>query len=88
MAAIEGLVRAFDLDGDGRGALFADLNLLVVALDGGAVVGRRLASVLGVFLLSGRGGRGRGNVHSAEVNNVFESGDGVFLDGADGGRDS
>jgi hypothetical protein len=38
MAAVHGLVGAFNLDGDGRLALFADLNLLVVALDGCSAV--------------------------------------------------
>ena len=38
MAAVRGLVAAhFDLDGDGRLALLADGDLLVVALDGGTV---------------------------------------------------
>lgn len=38
VAAVEGLVGALDLDGDRGLALFADLDLLVVALDGGTVV--------------------------------------------------
>ena len=38
VAAVHGLVGAFDFDGDGGLALFADCDLLVVALDGGAVV--------------------------------------------------
>jgi hypothetical protein len=37
VAAVHGLVRAFDLDGDGGLTLFAHGDLLVVALDGGAV---------------------------------------------------
>jgi hypothetical protein len=37
MATVHGLVVAFDLDGDGRLAAFADLHGLVVALDGCAV---------------------------------------------------
>jgi hypothetical protein len=39
MATVHGLVGAFDLDGDGGLTLFADLNLFVVALDGGANCG-------------------------------------------------
>lgn len=38
VATVHGLIGPFDLDRDGRLALFADLDLLVVALDGGAVV--------------------------------------------------
>ena len=37
LASIERLVRPFDLDGDGWLALFAEGDLFVVALDGGAV---------------------------------------------------
>ena len=37
VAAVHGLIWAFDLDGDRGLALFADLDLLVVALDAGAV---------------------------------------------------
>jgi hypothetical protein len=36
VATVHGLVGAFDLDGDGWLALFADLDLFVVTLDGGA----------------------------------------------------
>jgi hypothetical protein len=39
MATVHGLVGAFDFDGDGGLALFADLDLFVVALDGGANCG-------------------------------------------------
>jgi hypothetical protein len=37
VAAVHGLVVAFDLDGDRGLAALADGDLLVVALDGGAV---------------------------------------------------
>jgi len=37
VAAVHGLIWAFDFDGDGGLALFADLDLLVVAFDAGAV---------------------------------------------------
>lgn len=40
MAAIHGLVGSLNLDGDGGLAALADGDLLVVALDGGAVGGR------------------------------------------------
>lgn len=50
MAAVRGLVGAFDLDGDGGLAAFADGDLFVVALDGLAVWG---SVSLGIFVGGG-----------------------------------
>lgn len=63
LPAVHRLVRAFDLDGHGRLALFADGNLFVVSFDGLAAGGSgQLRSIMGGFGLGGRklGWRGKG----------------------------
>lgn len=74
MSAVSRLVRAhLDLDGDGWLASFADLDLLVIALDAGAIN----ISYCWIWEL-------RRNLHSTDTNDFFEAGNWVLFHCCDG----
>lgn len=72
MATVHGLTVGFDLDGNRRLSLFADLHRLVIALDGCTV--DELAKNVWQEKM---------NLHSSELNELPGAGGGVLLDCAD-----
>jgi hypothetical protein len=73
VSSIERLVGALNLDGHGRLALFADLDLLVVALDGCT---KSYRSAFNGFDCE----EGDGDLHSSKLEDFLDTGDGVLLD--------